>query len=56
MTRPRTDPRSTLRLRRKVHFLQEGLEAGVDAKGVEDSECVEICHLTVAFLDGLLQP
>ena len=42
--------------RGEVHFLQEGLEAGVGAEGVVDEQLVEMDQLTVAFVNGPLQP
>ena len=45
-----------LTLRGEVHFLQEGLEAGVGAEGVEDEIELEPRQQTVAFLNSSFQP
>ncbi len=40
----------------EIHLLQEGLEAGVGAEGVERGPRVEDDQPTVALLSGRLQP
>ena len=39
----------TLWLPWEVHALEEGLEAGVGAEGVEGKQCAEMCHQAVAL-------
>ena len=38
---------------REVHFLQEGLEAGVGAEGIERGPCADIGQHRIAFLGAL---
>ena len=45
-----------LPLRREVHALEEGLEAGVGAEGVQEKMRVEMEQLTIAFVGRLLEP
>ena len=42
--------------RREVHFLQEGLEAGVGTEGVEDEEVVNKYQHWLSLVGGLLLP
>ena len=46
----RDDTNDALPQRGEVHALEEGLEAGVGAEGVEDKVCVQIGHQTGAVL------